>query len=203
MAFTYARYREERMSDISRFSLGGTANTALGVELLPDFQEPVLPQTRDRYVDVPGKHGRTLFSSDLGAREIVLDLVMIDSTTPETLQSLTKTFSAVLLDQDGHPEDVALVFTKEPNKTYTVRYSGNMPLQRLIGGSKGYFSLPLVAADPFSYGAEDTDTFTITTDGQTEDIENAGDYRTPPVITITNDGVGSVVGFTLTTRALK
>ena len=128
---------------------------------------------------------------------------MIDSTTPETLQSLTRTFSALLLDGDGKPIDVALVFTKEPNKTYTVRYSGNMPLNRLIGGAKGYFSLPLIAADPFSYGAEDTDSFTITADLQTEDVENAGDYNTPPVITVTNNGVGDVVGFTLTTRALK
>jgi len=192
------------MSTISRFSLGGTANTALGVELLPDFQEPVLPQTRDHYVDIPGRHGRKLFGSDLGAREIVLDLVVIDATTPETLQSLTRTFSEVLLDQDGHPEDVALVFTKEPNKTYTVRYSGNMPLQRLIGGSLGYFSLPLIAADPFAYGAEDTDTENITAAYQTMAVENAGDYRTPPTITATmKAGSGSVTGFTLITRQLK
>jgi len=191
------------MSDIARFTLGGTANTALGVELLPDFKEPVLPGSRDRKVEIPGQSGVRLFSSDLEARQIVLDLVMIDSTTPETLQSLTRTFSALLLDGDGKPIDVALVFTKEPNKTYTVRYSGNMPLQRLIGGAKGYFSLPLIAADPFSYGAEDTDSFTITADLQTEDVENAGDYNTPPVITVTNNGVGDVVGFTLTTRALK
>jgi len=191
------------MSDIARFTLAGTANTALGVELLPDFKEPVLPGSRDRKVEIPGQSGVRLFSSDLEARQIVLDLVMIDSTTPETLQSLTRTFSALLLDGDGKPIDVALVFTKEPNKTYTVRYSGNMPLQRLIGGAKGYFSLPLIAADPFSYGAEDTDSFTITADLQTEDVENAGDYNTPPVITVTNNGVGDVVGFTLTTRALK
>jgi len=191
------------MSDIARFTLAGTANTALGVELLPDFKEPVLPGSRDRKVEIPGQSGVRLFSSDLEARQIVLDLVMIDSTTPETLQSLTRTFSALLLDGDGKPIDVALVFTKEPNKTYTVRYSGNMPLNRLIGGAKGYFSLPLIAADPFSYGAEDTDSFTITADLQTEDVENAGDYNTPPVITVTNNGVGDVVGFTLTTRALK
>ena len=191
------------MSDIARFTLAGTANTALGVELLPDFKEPVLPGSRDRKLEIPGQSGVRLFSSDLEARQIVLDLVMIDSTTPETLQSLTRTFSALLLDGDGKPIDVALVFTKEPNKTYTVRYSGNMPLNRLIGGAKGYFSLPLIAADPFSYGAEDTDSFTITADLQTEDVENAGDYNTPPVITVTNNGVGDVVGFTLTTRALK
>ena len=192
------------MSTISRFSIGGIANTTLGVELLPEFQEPVLPASRDRYVEIPGRHGRKLFSSDLSAREIVLDLVVIDSTTPETLQSLIRTFSAVLLDQDGHPEDVALVFTKEPHKTYTVRYSGSMPLQRLIGGSLGYFSLPVIAADPFAYGAEDTDTENITAAYQTMAVENAGDYRTPPTITATmKAGSGDVTGFTLITRQIK
>lgn len=187
------------MSQIARFSIGGTANTALGVELLPSFKEPVLPKTRDRSIEIPGRHGRYMFSSDLQAREIVLDLVVIDATTPETLQSLSRAFAAVLLDQDGHPEDVALVFTKEASKTYTVRYSGNLPLQRLIGGSMGYFSLPLIAPDPFSYGAEDTDTATITAAYQTMAVVNAGDYRTPPVYTITvAAGSSRVTGFTLT-----
>ena len=40
------------MSDILRFYIGGVANTALGVELMPDFQEPMLPQTKDRSVEI-------------------------------------------------------------------------------------------------------------------------------------------------------
>jgi len=192
------------MSDILRFYLGGTANTTLGVELMPDFKEPVLPKTRNQSVSIPGRNGVHLFASDLEARLIVLDLVMIDATTPETLQSLTKTLSQVLLDQDGHPEDVALVFTKEPNYTYTVRYAGNMPLKRIIGGSKGFFSLPLLAQDPFSYAAEDTDTYNVIAAYQTMAVVNAGDYRTPPTMTITmNAGSTSVTGFTLITRQLK
>lgn len=192
------------MSEISRFSIAGTANTALGVELMPDFKEPVLPKTRNQSVRIPGRLGVHLFASDLDARLIVLDLVVIDATTPETLQSLTKTFSQLLLDQDGHPVDVALVFTKEPNYTYTVRYAGNMPLKRIIGGSKGFFSLPLLAQDPFSYAAEDTDTDNITAAYQTMAVVNAGDYRTPPTMKITMEaGSGSVTGFTLITRQVK
>ena len=192
------------MSEISRFSIAGTANTALGVELMPDFKEPVLPKTRNQSVRIPGRLGVHLFASDLDARLIVLDLVVIDATTPETLQSLTKTFSQLLLDQDGHPVDVALVFTKEPLYTYTVRYAGKMPLKRIIGGSKGFFSLPLLAQDPFSYAAEDTDTDNITAAYQTMAVVNAGDYRTPPTMKITmKAGSGSVTGFTLITRQLK
>jgi len=192
------------VSDILRFTLGGTANTALGVELMPEFKEPVLPQTRDQSVKIPGRNGVHLFASDLDARLITLDLVVIDSTTPETLQSITKTFSQILLDQDGHPEDVALVFTKEPLYTYTVRLKGKTDLKRIIGGSKGFFSLPLIAQDPFSYAAEDTDTYNVVAAYQTMAVENAGDYRTPPTMAITmKAGSASVTGFTLITRQIK
>lgn len=191
------------MSQIHRFTLGGIADTALGVELLPTTAEPMLPTTRDRFIEVAGRHGRINFESDLASREIVLDLVAIDASTPEELQALARTFAAVLLDQDGHPEDVSLVFTKESDKTYTVRYSGNLALQRLIGGSLGFFSLPLIAADPYAYGDEDTDADTMTEGYQEMEVQNAGDYRTPPVITITNDGESNVEGFTLVVRQLK
>jgi len=192
------------MSDILRFTLGGIANTTLGVELMPEFDEPILPKTRDNSVTIPGRNGVHLFNTDLGPRVIVLDLVAIDSSTPETLQALIKTFSQVLLDQDGHPEDVALVLSKEPNYTYTVRYAGSMPLQRIIGGSKGFFSLPLLAADPFSYATEDTDTYNVVAAYQTMAVVNAGDYRTPPTMTITmKAGSVDVTGFTLITRQIK
>jgi len=192
------------MSDILRFYIGGVANTALGVELMPDFQEPMLPQTKDRSVEIPGRLGSYMFSSDLRPRNIVLDLYVQDATTPETLQSLTKAFSEILLDQDGRPKNVALIFTSEPTYTYTVRYSGKMPLKRIIGGSKGMFSLPLTAADPFAYGAADDDTDNITAASQTMTVVNAGDYKTPPVYTITmKAGSGAVTGFTITTWQVK
>ena len=105
---------------------------------------------------------------------------------------------------DGKPEDLALVFDKEPTYTYTVRYKGSLPILRLVGATVGEFNLPLVAADPYAYGAEDTDTANITASYQTMAVENAGDYRTPPTITITmKAGSGSVTGFTLITRKLK
>jgi len=191
------------MANVHKFTLGGTADTALGVVLLEGFDEPVLPATRDRFVEIPGRQGRVNFDSDLGPREIVLPLGIIDATTPETLATLSRALSAVLLDQDGHPEDVSLVFTKEPLKTYTVRYSGHMPIERLIGSSYGEVQLPLIQADPFVYGASDTDSDSITASYQEMAIENAGDYRTPPTITVTNNGAGDVTGFTLVLRQIK
>jgi len=185
------------MAVVHSFTLGGVADTALGVVLRAGYQEPMLPSTRDASVEVPGRQGRWDFGSELGAREFSLDLALIDTTTQAALATAIRTFAKVLLDDDGNPIDVSLVFAKEPTLTYTVRYSGNLPLQRLVGSSKGYFTLPLVAADPFAYGAGLTTTATITANGQKVPIVNGGDYRVPPVITITNNGKTTVNGFTL------
>jgi len=192
------------MSSVHRFTLGGTADTSLGAVLRAGYQLPALPASRDRAAEVPGRHGVYLFDSDLGPRMITLDLTILDATTMAGLQTLVRAFSAVLLDQDGKPEDVSLVFDMESTKTYTVRYAGNLPLARLIGGSLGEFSLPLLAADPFAYEAEDTDTYNVVAAYQTMAVENAGDYRTPPTFTITiNGGSPDVTGFTLIDRQLK
>jgi predicted phage tail component-like protein len=191
------------MSVVHRFTLAGVADTTLGVVLLPNFQEPVLPQTRDKFIEVPGRQGRWAFGSELEAREIVLELALIDSTTPETVQSLSRALAAILLDLDGNPVDVSLVFTKESTKTYTVRYSGNLPIQRLVGATKGYLSLPLIQSDPFVYGAAETTTATITAAYQEVAVTNSGDYRTPPVLTFENTGGTSVFGFTLVVRQEK
>ena len=192
------------MSSVHRFTLGGTADTALGVVLRPGYQLPMLPVSRDYAVEVAGRPGVHVFGSDLGPRRIVLDLTILDGTTMAELQALVRTFSEVLLDQDGKPEDVSLVFDMESTKTYTVRYAGSLPLKRLIGGSLGEISLPLLAADPFAYAAEDTDTYNVVAAYQTMAVVNAGDYRTPPTFTITvNVGSPDVTGFTLIVRQLK
>ena len=191
------------MANVHKFTLGGTADTALGVVLLNDWSDQALPSTRDRYVEIPGRQGRVNFDSDLGPRELTLELEIIDGTTEASLQTLARALSAVLLDQDGHPQDVSLVFERESTKTYTVRYSGHMPIERLVGATHGRVSLPLIQADPFVYGASDTDSDSITASYQEMAIENAGDYRTPPTITVTNNGAGDVTGFTLVLRQIK
>jgi len=190
------------MSDVHRFTLGGTADTTLGAVLSPDYQHPGLPQTRDRFVRVPGRPGRLEFSGDLSERRIDLPLILIDASTRAGLQAAIKTFTQILLDTEGKPQDVSLVFDSESDYTYTVRYCGSLPIRRLIGDTKGAFTLPLIASDPYAYGAEDTDSYSITAAYQTEAIENAGDYKTPVEITITNSG-SDVTGFTLICRQLK
>lgn len=191
------------MTLVHRFTIGGETDISLGIELRPEYKEPILPRTRDRSVRIPGREGRWEFDGDLAERDIVLECVIVNAATQEELQEKARALAAVLLDQHGRPKDVTLVFTKEPLKTYTVRYSGKTPLRRLVGGTKGYFALPLIAADPFAYGADVVTEETITTDGQEVTVANAGDYTTPPVFWFTNAGGSNLDGFTLTLTKLK
>jgi len=189
---------------VHRFMIGGYTDIALGVELRAGYDEPILPGTRDRTLEIPGRQGKIVFSSDLEAREFNLPLSVIEPTSAAGLQIVIRRFARVLLDNAGKPKDVSLVFTKEPDKTYTVRYSGNLPLARLIGGTHGEFTLPLIAADPYAYGEEVKTSATITSSPQEMTVSNAGDYATPPVITATMAAIsGDVTGFTLTIRQLK
>ena len=189
---------------VHRFTIGGYTDIELGVELQAGYDEPVLPGTRDRTLEIPGRHGKVIFGSDLEAREFNLPLSVIEPTSAAGLQTVIRRFAKVLLDNAGKPKDISLVFTKEPDKTYTVRYSGNIPLTRLIGGAHGEFTLPLIAADPYAYGEEVRTSTTITSSPQEMVVSNTGDYATPPVIIVTIAATsGDVTGFTLAIKQLK
>jgi len=190
------------MSLVSRFTLDGVTDISLGIELLPEFDAPVLPNTRERYVEIPGRQGRWEFTGDLAARKIVLPCAAI-AATRAALAAVVRTLTTALLDSDGRPKDVDLIFLDEPTLTYTVRYAGTINIKRLVGGTVGYFPITFVASDPYAYGAEDTDTNNITAAYQEVAIVNAGDYKTPPTITITNNGLTDITGLSLICRQLK
>jgi len=190
------------MSNVARVTLGGTADTALGIVLLGDYDEPMLPAPRQRFVEVPGRAGRYEFDGDMGPRMLNLRFAIVDATTRAGLASLIRDLTDLLLDNDGRPTDTTIVFDKESTKTYTARYAGRVPLDRLVGGTVGEFALPMLCSDPYAYGAEDSDTFTITAATQEEDVVNAGDFKTPAVITLTVNS-GTITGFDLLCRSLK
>lgn len=187
---------------VTRVTIGGTADSALGIQLHPDYDEPMLPAPRERYVEVPGRAGRHEFDGDIGPRMLNLRFVIVDATTRAGLQSLVRDLTDLLIDDDGHPTDTTIVFDDESTLTYTARYAGRVPIDRLVAGTVGEFTLPMLCHDPYAYGAEDSDSFTITAASQEEDVENAGDFKTPVTITLGVNS-GTITGFTLLCRKLK
>ncbi|GAG47537.1 unnamed protein product, partial [marine sediment metagenome] len=60
------------MSIIHRFTLGGVTDTTLGIQLLADYDDPAAPDTRDRTMEIPGRHGVWDFGAVMLSREFNL-----------------------------------------------------------------------------------------------------------------------------------
>lgn len=136
------------MSSEVVLSLGGKSPRELGLQTLRKSRRPVLPNTVDTTVSIPGMHGAYDFGADLGPRPIELECAFITRNAYE-LQQRISDFAAHLLDGDGRPRTMDLIFNVTPDRYLMVRYSGGMPIDRIVG--LGTFTLPLIAYDPFVY----------------------------------------------------
>lgn len=139
-------------------TLGGKRASELQIAVLIDSQEPALPSTRDRTLEIPGRHGVYDFGADLGPRLFELSCKIVKDT-PYALQLAVRNLAAHLLDGSGRPRTLELIFDEEPDKVYYVRYSGSLSIQRLVG--LGRFTLPLMAFDPFAYSLNDVSTIRV------------------------------------------
>ena len=181
------------------FTLGGKTSQELGIEMLQDTQLPMLPQTEDRTLVIPGKNGKYDFGSDIGSRHFNLKCAIVSATTKTELQAVINNLVAHLTDANGRPRNLELLFAIEPEKKYTVRYSGQINIEQVV--NFGFFTLPLVAFDPYSYAGMGVYDETRNYDTgikypnstsmdwqykrQTMSQYNYGNVETGPIITIT------------------
>ncbi|MGY6314135.1 distal tail protein Dit [Bacillus cereus] len=130
-------------------TIDGKHISELNLQLLRNHQNPAAPSTRDSIMAIPGMHGAYDFGASLGVREFRLPVHLKVKNEYETLSSAIRKVMAVFIDPYGKPKTVKLIFDYEPDKYYMVRYSGNIPINRLF--SMGKFELPLTAYDPHAY----------------------------------------------------
>ncbi|EGL83739.1 hypothetical protein CathTA2_0706 [Caldalkalibacillus thermarum TA2.A1] len=119
-----------------------------GLKLEMDHEYP-FPKTRDRSIDIPGRHGAYDFGADLGVRQFNLPLAHMPVRSRTEKQEQIRAFLNELLDSTGRPKYFKLKFSYESDKHYMVRYAGSIPIQRAVQLSK--FNLPLTAFDPYAY----------------------------------------------------
>ncbi|HEK9103332.1 TPA: phage tail family protein [Bacillus pseudomycoides] len=194
-------------------TIDGKHISELNLQLLRDHQNPAAPSTRDNVMTIPGMHGAYDFGATLGPREFNLPLHLKLKNEYDTLSSAIRKVMAIFIDPYGKPRTVKLIFDYEPDKYYMVRYSGNIPINRLF--SMGKFELPLTAYDPHAYSVFDTSddvlwgddipfmsdipfgigdfSYEVTTP-TTVQIENVGSLVVRPIINI----IGSASSMTLT-----
>ena len=183
--------------DNGGFTIDGVPASTYGVTLRYGPGQPMLPATRDRTVEIPGRAGAYWFDSDVGQRQFSLPCDFRDCADAAALDVLIKAFARALVDVNGKPRTLSLIFDDAPTITYTVRYSGGVPFDRAwVGCSE--FTLELVADDPFGYEAEQTTEETITTSGGVMTVISTGTKSTSARLEITNNGAAPITGFTIT-----
>ena len=183
------------------FTVGGSTNAALGFQVVSQRKRPVLPRTWDLLERIAGQHGQLDYGAKLRERIFEFECCAVDVTTPEEMATFRQTLAAFLTDMHGDPEDLSFVFADETDRTYTVRYSGSMEMDRTAGGTLGYFRLILIAFDPFGYATaavEVSENVTVTPHEIA--LSNVGTVSTPEVILVTNNGGAAVTNPTLILR---
>lgn len=130
------------------FVLGGVPAKELGIIMISSSRRPMLPNTVDRTMAIPGRHGAWDFGADLGPRAFALDCALVEQDAA-ALQLAVERVASLLLDKHGRPRELSLRLDIRPEREYKVRYVGSLPVERIIG--LGRFTLPLIAYDPFGY----------------------------------------------------
>lgn len=192
------------MSNDAVLTIDGVTPRALGLSVFGRTQRPILSSTVDTIVTVPGMHGAYDFGATMGPRQFELECAFIARNHME-LQQRVSTFAAFLLGPDGRPRPMRIVFSNDPRKFYTVRYSGDLPIDRISG--LGTFTLPFVAYDPWAYSKDSTarlltwdtdhtwndgfswsDGYTFSITGPTTvQVNNLGTLNAEPVIVISGN----------------
>lgn len=172
------------------FILGGKTAKELGIKLLHDTQEPILPNIRSTSVSIPGRAGSYSFGSDLDSKLIELSCSVVGST-PYEVQKRGRDLAIHLLDGFGRPRTLDFAFDYDPDKIYQVKVANNIPIERLA--NMGLFTLMLIAHDPFAYLNETAqehtldDIVTLDTDVLPEQ-EYIFDITAPTIVSVNNYG---------------
>lgn len=113
----------------------------MNVYLLEGHEHPLLAATRDRTDTIPGVAGAFDYGADLDPIPFNLPLGTRQSSRAE-VQRTARNFKYLLLDNQGKPKTFKLKFGYAADRYYNVRYSGQLPIDRLV--RMGSFTLPLI-----------------------------------------------------------
>lgn len=133
---------------------------------------PALPGTRDYTEQIPGMFGAYDYGADMSVKEFSLPMKIENVNSNSELALAMREFTKALLDPTGRPKTVKLSFDYEPEKWYMARYSGSMPLDRLV--YRGLFTLPLTAFDPAAYALSSA--YDSNQDYNGDDVYNGESY---------------------------
>src|SRR5690625_5058665 len=98
--------------------IDGVRLADLGIHLLADSEEPILPNVRTQSVVIPGRHGAYDFGSYFEPRLLTLSCGINNQASLYHVQALVRKFSDLFLDQYGRPMDVTVEYEYELGKQF-------------------------------------------------------------------------------------
>jgi len=156
----------------------------LGVVVLRDSREDIMPGIRSYTETIPGKYGEVHLKSDFTPRYLEIHVAAPNELSKSELEELKRNIAAKLNPLLGVKN---LVFADDIKKTYQVKYSGRINLTRMLANWME-FTIPFKAGNPFIVGSFENihaGSGTLTNDGNIETpltIEISGPVTDPSVI---------------------
>lgn len=138
--------------------IDGVRLADIGVHLLADSQEPMLPDVRSHTVTIPGRHGAYDFGAYFEPRPLTLSCGFNHQASFDHVQTLIRNLSAIFLDAYGRPREVSVEYDYERGKYYKAKLASGVDINRIVRA--GLFSVPLVAYDPYAYSTFSSDEVT-------------------------------------------
>lgn len=173
------------------FTYDGTDPGDFGV-ILERRRIDLVPKTRDRAVQVPGRPGSHDFGSDLGERQIDLDL-FFDRSTVTALDSAIRDLAELFdptdeLTTDGVNDRAfkQLIFDTESDRYWLAKITGGPDIERIV--TTGKTRVTMRCSDPFAYS-----TAQYVVQGGSATLSGFTAYRQIPAI----PDVGAVHGWNL------
>lgn len=124
-------------------TLDGKKLQEFGLEVLENHDHPLLPNTRDNFLEIPGMDGVHDMGSNREPIYLNIPLGIGPQKSYADLRYITNQFKRFILDPYGKPRLMKVIYEYDSNKYYMARYSGSLPIERLI--DMGRFNLPLIA----------------------------------------------------------
>lgn len=135
--------------------LGDVELRELNLYLLRDHEHPLMTGTRDRIITNPNMHGAYDYGANLEPIPFNLPIGFIRRSRMD-IQRTVREIKSLLVDGRGKPITFKLTFGYEPDKYYNVRFTGNIPIERLLG-QIGQFNLPLICFDGHAWSTTRAD----------------------------------------------
>jgi phage-related protein len=179
-------------------TVNGITFSSLGLGL-KKHDIPVLPETKDYTVDIAGRDGSVDFGTVYGPRTFSLECVLMADDPTTDYQAKVAALAVIFNAKKG---DQAFIFGDRPGVRYVGRYSGTMPIEKII--FDGNVTIPIKMNNPFPESVQDTSakeygqgleygqgyeysahSVQVISSSQAISIQNDGSLEVPPFIRIT------------------